>query len=138
MIESRFQRNDKIKVFQYALGCSSRKEIISINANSSSIYMKSKLTEEINIIDAAEWFKKENIKSVQLMKLNIEGGEYELLERLIETGLIRIIENIQVQFHNIERGSADRMENIQKHLKETHTPTYKYKFVWENYVRHIA
>ncbi len=132
-IEARFQRNDKIKIFQYGLGCSSRKEVISISANSSSIYRKSSQTEEINIIDAAEWFVKENIKSVQLMKINIEGGEYELLERLIETGLIRIIKNIQVQFHNIERDSTARMKNIQKHLKETHSPTYQYKFVWENW-----
>ena len=42
----------------------------------------------------------DNLKVNALMKINIEGGEFELLERLLETRLISRIENIQVQFHN--------------------------------------
>ena len=116
------------------MGYPSRKEIISICADGSSIFRKSFKTQEIQIVDIAEWFAKENIKSVQLMKINIEGGEYELLERLIDTGLIKIIDNVQVQFHNISKDSTDKMERIQERLKHTHNATYQYKFVWENWV----
>jgi hypothetical protein len=69
------------------------------------------------------------------MKINIEGGEFELLERLIETGLIATIENLQVQFHNFEVGAPKRMAELQAALGRTHTPTYQYEFVWENWAR---
>jgi len=62
-------------------------------------------------------------------------GEYELLEKLIETGLIGIFENVQVQFHDVAPDSHSRMERIQKALGKTHTPTYQYEFVWENWTR---
>ena len=68
------------------------------------------------------------------MKINIEGGEFELLERLIQTGLISRIKNIQVQFHNIAVESTKRMEKIHQGMYKTHQPTFQYKFVWENWV----
>lgn len=134
-IEKRFNNNDKIKVYQYGLGGKSRKERISICAESSSIFRKSDRSEEIKIIDIAEWITNKKIKTISLMKINIEGGEYELLERLIETNLIKIVENIQVQFHNVFSDSATRMKNIQKNLEKTHLATYQYLFVWENWTR---
>ena len=37
---------------------------------------------------------------IDLLKINIEGGEYEVLENLIENDLIKNIDNIQIQFHD--------------------------------------
>jgi hypothetical protein len=63
---------------------------------------------------------------VDLMKINIEGGEYELLEHLIARGLTKRIRNIQVQFHeDVMAGAAGRMERIQSRLAETHHLTYQ-------------
>ena len=67
------------------------------------------------------------------MKINIEGGEYELLEHLIEEKLMADIANIQVQFHDFIPGAQARMEAIQQELKKTHSLTYQYLFVWENW-----
>lgn len=134
-IKERFNNNSNIEVLQYGLGASSRVETISICGTSSSIFGKSSNTEEIRLIDIKEWFDKRKIHSVQLMKINIEGGEYELLDRLIETGLIEVIENIQVQFHNILDNSVSQMERIQENFKKTHVLTYQYKFVWENWTK---
>jgi FkbM family methyltransferase len=132
-VKKRFEMNDKIQVNDVGLGGYSRKEVIGICADVSSIFRNSDETEEIMIVDIAEWINRNNIKSIDLMKINIEGGEYELLERLLDTGLIGIIQNIQIQFHNISKESNIRMEIIQKRLRETHIPTYQYKFIWENW-----
>ena len=83
-------------------------------------------------------FEEHGIESVQLMKINIEGGEYELLERLVETGLIARVDDIQVQFHNFAADAAARMEQLQRAMRATHTPTYQYRFVWENWRRNRA
>ena len=68
-------------------------------------------------------------------EVSIEGGEYELLDHLIETGYVSSIENIQVQFHDFIPQAEDKMKKIQAHLRQTHVLTYQYPFVWENWRR---
>ena len=67
------------------------------------------------------------------MKVNIEGGEYALLYDLINSGYIKNIENIQIQFHNNVPGHDLMIQDIRKKLEKTHTLTYKYDYVWENW-----
>ncbi len=136
-IDARFRKNDKIQVFKFGLGGSSRKETINLSADCSSVIKAASEKEEIEIVDVAEWLKQEKITALDLMKINIEGGEYELLERLIDIGFIGSVKNIQVQFHDFVDNAAERMEKIQARLMKTHTPTYKYRFVWENWTRKV-
>lgn len=133
-IRQRFHQNDDIEVFQYGLGGFSKTEMIYLWGAGTSAYRKRSDGEEIRIIDVETWFDEHQVDSVQLMKINIEGGEFELLERLLETGTISRVENIQVQFHNIAVESTRRMEHIQRGMEKTHEPTYQYKFVWENWM----
>jgi FkbM family methyltransferase len=132
-IQKRFLKNPDITVLQFGLGKTSRAETIGICADGSSIFKNSNQKEQIQIFDVKDYITSHS--QIDLMKVNIEGGEYELLERLIETNLCRTISNIQVQFHYISNESSDRMEQIQKRLKETHHLTYQYRFVWENWTR---
>lgn len=132
-ISKRFERNSDIKVFEFGLGDKDSREIIYMNQDGSSIYGESDHTTYIEILDVSNWLIKNDIKRIDLMKINIEGGEYGLLERLISTDQIKHIKDIQVQFHNIEENSRSRMEKIQANLAKTHHLTYQYDFVWENW-----
>lgn len=132
-IKNRFEKNNCIEAFQYGLGATTRKEKIHLSADGSSVFIKSKTYEEITINDVKDWIEERSIKQIDLMKINIEGGEYELLNRLIEANLIERIKNIQVQFHPITNNSFTEMKQIQKELSKTHKTTYQYEFVWENW-----
>jgi FkbM family methyltransferase len=134
-IAARFARNDDIEVVHCALGAASRKETMHICGASSSSYKQKSDAEIVQFVDAEQWFIDNDIRHVALMKLNIEGGEYELLERLLDADLIARVDDIQVQFHNVAPGSAERMQRIQDRLRQTHAPTYQYRFVWENWTR---
>jgi len=134
-ITDRFRKNADIAVFRCGLGATSRVETIYVRGASSSTYKKQSNPEQIEIVDVQKWFSDNSIGAVQLMKINIEGGEYELLDRLIETKLIESIESVQVQFHNFTTDATRRMENIQAGMQKTHAPTYQYRFVWENWER---
>ncbi|MBH98933.1 MAG: hypothetical protein CMM56_10850 [Rhodospirillaceae bacterium] len=133
-IKDKFSKEPDVEVYQYGLGGSSRKEKIYLWGAGTSTFRKRGEAEEIRIVDIKQWFSDQNIRFVHLMKINIEGGEFELLERLIQTGLISRIKNIQVQFHNIAVESTKRMEKIHQGMYKTHQPTFQYKFVWENWV----
>ena len=134
-INGRFAKNDKLQVYQFGLGGVSRFQELSIAADGSSIFGKTGNKEKIELVDAKDWIEKNlgSDQSIDLMKINIEGGEYELLDRLIETKLVNRIKNIQVQLHKISQNSLSHMERIQAGLMKTHEPTYQYKFVWENW-----
>ena len=69
-----------------------------------------------------------------LIKINIVGEEYEVLEILLKNNMISIFKNIQVQFHDfIVDNAKERMIAIQKKLALTHVLTFQYEFVWENW-----
>lgn len=71
---------------------------------------------------------------VALLKVNIEGSEYDVLNHIIDAGLHRIISNIQVQFHEIAgRPYEIWYKEIEKKLSLTHKKNWSYPFCWENW-----
>ncbi|ASU34138.1 FkbM family methyltransferase [Mucilaginibacter xinganensis] len=140
-IELRFKDNSKIKVFAVGLGKTDADETLHISANRSSLFKKegpkseaaADYTTTIKIVKATDFIKQHGIDVISLMKINIEGGEYDLLEELIDEGTIQKIENIQVQFHDFFPAAVKRMKAIRKKLAVTHQLTYQYDFVWENW-----
>lgn len=72
--------------------------------------------------------------AIALLKVNIEGAEYDLLNHIIGAGLHHCIKNIQVQFHQID-GAPYRQwyDEISKQLSLTHKLTWHYPFCWENW-----
>jgi len=137
LILKRFKKNPKIRIFHFGLAERTHQEIISVNNDASSIFSKKTgKYEEITLIRASEFIKQNSINHIDLMKINIEGGEYHLLEHLIESGLISTIDNIQVQFHEFIPDAEKRMEKIQNEMIKTHYLTYQYKFVFENWKRY--
>ena len=137
-IAARFEGNPSIHVHCCGLGSHTRTERIGLSADASSMFHNDGAIETIALVDAAEWFHERRIQNVDLMKINIEGGEYELLERLLDSGLASQVNNLQVQFHRIATDSEARMNSILERLQATHQPTYQYHFVWENWQRSAA
>ena len=82
-----------------------------------------------------DWCERHDVGEVALMKINIEGSEYPLLEHIIDTGLIKQIRELQIQFHDFVPDAQSRMQEIQNRLSETHSPTWQYHYIWENWKR---
>jgi FkbM family methyltransferase len=132
-IEQRFSHNDKIQVHHFGLSKLNQKEQIFINGDSSSTFKTDSDREEIHLVKAINFISEYNIDFIDLIKINIEGGEYDLLEHLLESGFIKNIANIQVQFHDFIPNAEARMIKIQQELSKSHFLTYQYPFVWENW-----
>ena len=133
-IKRRFVKNENIIVYPFGLASNNLTTKISVTGDSSSSYKPSGEMIDVQLMSASDFFEGKNITFVNLMKINIEGGEYDLLEHLISTNLIKKIQNIQIQFHDFFPDGKNRMSEIQSHLALTHKLTYQYEFVWENWV----
>jgi len=130
----KFLNNSKVNVFPYGLSSRNEKVQISLSNDASSIYkQKEELSEEIELKSITEFFVHNEIDKIDLMKINIEGGEYDLLQELIQTNLITKISNIQIQFHDFMPTAKEKRESIRSALHKTHLLTYDYYFIWESW-----
>ncbi len=134
-IQNKFLKNQNVQIFNFGLANTDRLEKLSLMDNSSSIFIESDNYIEIQLKSALQFVQDQNITNVDLIKINIEGGEFEFLESLIKNDLIRIFDNIQVQFHDFVPNAVERMNKIHIELSKSHDITYGYEFVWENWKR---
>lgn len=137
-IELRFARNPDIAVHRFALGSSSGMTTIAIDQDRSSLFGRTASREGVEVIELVEaksWFDVNGVSDIALMKINIEGAEYDLLDHLLEAQAVTRVRDLQVQFHEFVPFAAERMERIQQGLAKTHERTYAVRFVWENWHR---
>lgn len=134
-IKFRFKDNPKVSAFNFGLSNRTSNEIISIDKDSSSVHKKTNKQATIKIEDITAFISKNKIKRINLIKINIEGGEYDLLKGMIDSGSIKKCDDIQIQFHNFYPCAKKLREEIRKALAKTHFLTYDYPFVWENWRR---
>jgi len=137
-IAARFARNPKIHLHRLGLAGRSGAATLTVAADASSVHAapaSGARQQAITLKAASEFLREQRLEAIDLMKINIEGGEYDLLEHLLEAGLIRRIREIQVQFHDFVPGAEARMQAIQERLARTHELTWQYRFVWENWRR---
>lgn len=127
-------KSGKICINQFGLAERTYETDIFISNEASSLYNNySKQKENIQLIDFMEYINERQINKIDLLKINIEGAEYDLLEYIIQNNYVLKIKNIQVQFHDFFPDSEKRMKHIQSELNKTHKLTYQYPFIWENW-----
>lgn len=133
LIKERFIKNPDISVFAYGLGAGDSTPQIALNKFASSVVKVSRKTstETIVIRDFLSFIKENNVDCIHLIKINIEGSEYELLTHLISTGFIKKIKGLLIQFHNFYPDAISKMQDIKEKLALTHDPVFQYEFVWE-------
>ncbi|MCM2372206.1 FkbM family methyltransferase [Aporhodopirellula aestuarii] len=137
-ISDRFVDVDRVHAHCCGLSAEDGSFSLGISDDSTSQFVSGSQSETCVLKSVSDFLEERGISRVALLKLNIEGGEYDLLEHLIETNLIEVFENIQVQFHWFVPHARSRMKQIQTALAKTHAITYQYPFVWENWVRDAA
>jgi len=132
---NKFKNNKNIKCFGFGLGKTNGEFYLSDNKEASStvrILDKNK-TKKIKIKKVSDIIEELKINKIDLMKINIEGGEYDLLFFLIEKDLISRINNLQIQFHSFVPNAKNNREKIINLLKKTHKNDWSYYFMWENW-----
>lgn len=131
-----FSRNAFVHVHPAALGGSSRKTKFSFAANGTSEFIARGSTNivEAPVVDVSQFLDQLDNELVACLKLNIEGGEYEVLERLIDTNQIIRCKSLLIQFHPQPEGWERRRKDIEAHLRATHDRVWSYPMVWEKWV----
>ena len=132
MLNERFSGNGRVRIVEAAIGASDSEIELRLQNDSTTAYA-SPGGERIRApcIDSARLVKE--AAPVALLKLNVEGAEYDALDRLVSTELLAGIRSVLVQFHRVAPDSEGRRERIRKALAVTHREVFSYPFVWERW-----
>ncbi len=131
----RFRDNPSVICLNYGLSSKTAFVNIGINDDASSFihFRRGIKTQQAHLKSIDDVFSDLNIKQVDLIKINIEGGEYDLLPAIIDLGLIKNFKYIQVQFHSFIKGAERKRDLIRNALRKTHYEMWSYEFVWESW-----
>lgn len=131
----RFQGNQNIICLNYGLSSGDSWLDIGLAENASSFaspHAKG-AKQQVQIRSVVECIRELGIERIDLMKINIEGGEFDVVPAIIESGDIIKVQYLQVQFHNFIDDAAKRREAIRVQLVNTHKEMWNYEFVWESW-----
>jgi FkbM family methyltransferase len=131
----RFQHNSKIICFNYGLSSANGSLNIGLAENSSSFASPHAQgpTLQVRVRSIVECIRELGLTRIHLMKINIEGGEFDVLPAIIMSDDIEKVEHLQIQFHNFVDNSEERRNTIRASLGNTHTEMWNYEFVWESW-----
>ncbi len=130
----RFQNNNQITVLDYGLSDKDETVLLSDDVHGSSAYReKGSSAQSVDLRAINPVLTSLLIDQVDLMKINIEGGEYSLLQAMIDHGLLEKVKYLQIQFHDFVPNAQDKRTAIRKNLEKTHNEQWCFPFVWESW-----
>ena len=135
IIASRFAGDRRVKSYDIAVGDEKKKCNIYHGQDESSLFSVGSDDdfEVIKMMEVSNVLDKIGLNFVDVIKINIEGGEFDLLDAIIDKVLQTKFGNFQIQFHKVEDDSVERRDKIHEELSKTHVCNWNYPWVWENW-----
>ncbi len=127
-----FERNQKVRVFGY--GLSNKDDTMKLYGDSqnASLYKNDRgNVTTVLILQASKIFTKYN--HIDLLKINVEGAEYDILPDLISNYDMTKITDIQIQFHKNVPDCDKKRDAIRRDLSKTHHMNWCYDYIFENW-----
>lgn len=134
-LAQRFASHPDVTLHEFALGGANGLVSLSSAAEGSSIVShRSDESIQVKVVDVCHQLSNQG-RQAALMKLNIEGAEFELLEKLLWSDVVDNSGDFLIQFHLGTPDAKSRYRNIADKLRETHRCIWRYPFLWEFWQR---
>lgn len=132
-----FADRPNVEVFDYGLGRENLTVALALAGPGSSIYAETAPWgfAEVEIRDIVEVLDELGIEHIDLLKVNIEGGEFDLFDRVISSGWLPRIDQILIQFHEWHPNAYLRRRQIRRALRQHHEEVWDFPWVWEYWRR---
>ncbi|MEO6317971.1 MAG: FkbM family methyltransferase [Acidimicrobiales bacterium] len=128
----------RFELHPFALGGADRVEVITMAGPGSSLFVDPTSASvfgstQVAMRDVDAVLTSLAIDRLDLVKINIEGGEFELLDRLHHTGWLERTGTIIVQFHEFAPDAYRARRRSRRQLAETHRCAWSYTWVYERW-----
>jgi FkbM family methyltransferase len=135
-LKRQFNNNPKVNIEGSAISTSNKKINLYVkgSATSETIQVSDRQI-SVDCYDINYFISKYNLSKIDLIQVNIECEEYQLIMNWIETGFLKNVKYLQVQFHTFCENFQEKYDSISQGLEEIGFEIkYKYDFVWESWV----
>lgn len=85
-------------------------------------------------VDFANWVRGCGLE-IDILEMNIEGSEFDVLPRLLESEEIKSIVRLNIQFHKVSSDSQFLQQAIREALAKTHNLLWSFDWLWEAWER---
>ncbi len=131
-------QDPRLHVHPFGLGGHDRREQLALGGPGSSVFIEVTTpgflgVKEIELRDIDTVLTGLGVESIDLAKINIEGGEFELLDRLHATGWLDRIGTLIIQFHEFGPDAYRSRRRNRRQLSQTHRCTWSYPWVYERW-----
>ena len=137
-----FKDNKKVTVLNFGLGKIANEVFVNVKGtggDATSMFTNDIGDTSLIIANTTQFMLRIGAGKFEfdLLFINCEGCEFEVLEAVISSGLVSNFKNIQFAAHNLPglRNQQIRYCQIEALLYRTHSPTYRYKYIWEHWKR---
>lgn len=136
-VVQRFEGNDRVHPFEWGLGAEDATATLALAAAGSSIYDDEGAMGKVDVTirDVVGVLDQLGLERLDLLKVNIEGGEYDLFDRLDEAGWLPRIDHILVQFHEWHPKAYRRRRRNRRAFAASHREVWGWSWVWEYWQR---
>ena len=136
-LHRRLDQYPNVTICEYALGARDASMTLADTGPGSTLYGSSTSVDlpRVAVRDIVGVIEELELDHVDVIKMNIEGGEYDVLERLADTGWLPKIGLVSVQFHEWLPRAHRRRRAIRHALARSHTLVWEYPWVWELWKR---
>ncbi|WP_394690973.1 FkbM family methyltransferase [Hoeflea sp.] len=132
-LESKYAAVPEISVNAFALGKQDGSMAISDAGDASSALKSEGAALAGRVVSTQDFMARFEPAVIDVAKINIEGGEYELLPALYEADQLGRFKLLQIQFHLFDTDHIAARDRIREQLSETHVCDWSYDFIWEQW-----
>jgi FkbM family methyltransferase len=128
--------NLELEILEVAAATSSENILLSMDGDGTSQFSISAETANRSFpaLNFSDWIMARG-QTIGLLEMNIEGGEYEILQSLISNGSISKVNTLLVQFHNLTAESTLKRNELRIGLSSSHRMEWGFDWVWEKWVK---
>lgn len=128
-----FQKNSKVTVLNKCVCLASGSVQMAIAENSSSTFKGTGNLVDVEAYKMSDFFTEFNVDCIDLLKINVEGSEYEIIEDLFVSNKMQLVKKFQIQFHDFVVDADKKIERARELLSVSHQQDWNFEFVWEGW-----
>lgn len=132
-LANRFSGNPRVQLVREAAWI--RNETLTFSMDGDGTGLSGKSDKSINVqgTSLSDWLKANSSGENFFMEMNIEGSEYPILNDLISTGALDLIETLLVQFHDFTLDPEFLRAELRQKLRVSHSEVFNYPWIWEKW-----
>lgn len=128
-LRSRFRERSTVRVHECGIALNNSTAQLQVAADGTGAWSEGTLIR----VPLRAWteLREEIGPTIDVMAVNIEGGEYQLIDDLYVAQALPEIARLFIQFHRVREASEQDMQRSRTLLSESHSLAWSYDFVWE-------